>query len=236
TVIGYLERPEDGQLRVIDVSRVKYPLRNNSCILFDALFDQEALGEFNNFQMKGFRQGANPTAMTPSPLKRHLMRSFGLRTLHEYVQKFTDDSKLYVEDGLRAKQNNMSLHCLVYLRRSDVNQAFRLTAFSAKLTTTTDKFKRLVKPKLNADRLYDLLSNAEEAASETVYCWWREDYTKTYHRQLASYSNYVLHARGNGTPDTWPVRYVSSEAINMFLVNLINVFHWLVNGTMKYED
>ncbi|KAF4674097.1 hypothetical protein FOL46_005801 [Perkinsus olseni] len=123
TVIGYLERPEDGQLCVIDVSRVKYPLRNNSCILFDALFDQEALGEFNNFQMKGFRQGANPTAMTPSPLKRHLMRSFGLRTLQEYVQKFADDSKLYVEDGVRSKQNNISLHCLVYLRRSDVDQA-----------------------------------------------------------------------------------------------------------------
>ncbi|KAF4725861.1 hypothetical protein FOZ62_019167, partial [Perkinsus olseni] len=82
TVIGYIDQPQDGQLRVIDVSYVEY--LGNKSVNFIAMFDEEALKAFNSFRIKpsasgsaaGILQLFREQSRDYKSLKRHLMRSF----------------------------------------------------------------------------------------------------------------------------------------------------------------
>ncbi|KAF4749147.1 hypothetical protein FOZ63_029687, partial [Perkinsus olseni] len=95
TVIGYLERPEDERLRVIDVAHVEYPEGTNNFVEFVALFDEEALEEFRGFNMERFSKKEQSAERPSSSLKGHLMRSFGSMILKEYGRKSTTESERY---------------------------------------------------------------------------------------------------------------------------------------------
>ncbi|KAF4694288.1 hypothetical protein FOZ60_008441 [Perkinsus olseni] len=253
TVIGFIEQPEDGQLRVIDVSHVEYP--GNKSILFTAIFDEEALEAFNDF-------GTKPSPGEPrvprsqlfrelrrdyKSLKRHLMRSFGLRSFYECRSILVPDlgaqtstSELLAGVGAGSWTNSTSLRVTFYLNRPNIDGAFRLTAFEGEIATIEDRYNRIVKPKLSVRRLYDLLSNAREAAPEPVRWWWwwqpRENSMKTLVRQLAVYYSYVSEARGSTTLDIWPEEFTSSTLKVDEGYDRIDLFHWLTDGTMKYKD
>ncbi|KAF4706193.1 hypothetical protein FOZ62_017217 [Perkinsus olseni] len=236
TVIGYLERSGDERLRVIDVAHVEYPDGTNNFVEFVALFDEEALEEFRGFNMERFSKKEQSAERPLSSLKGHLMRSFGSMILKEYGRKSTTDSERYAGGRVLITADNVTINCALYLSRPGVNRAFRLSAVRAELAANDDRHRRLVKPKLQVDRLNELLSNADEVLPRRVYCFRRECRLKTRARQLEAYSNYISPPGGKITPDIWPLTYNSSTQYDMFGLHIINIFHWLTNGTMKYKD
>ncbi|KAF4681868.1 hypothetical protein FOZ60_011429 [Perkinsus olseni] len=166
----------------------------------------------------------------------HLERHLGFLPMGKYTRKFTPKSELYAGAGARSWSQEASLLCGFYSSRPDVGKAFSLTGVFAKLSTTKDRYGRgTIKPRLNVSRLYDLLSNAKEAAPKPGHRWWRERPSETLARQLAAYSEYVSEARGNMMAlDIWPASFGDSVTKDGLI--LVDLLHWLMRGSMKYDD
>ncbi|KAF4755741.1 hypothetical protein FOZ63_030649 [Perkinsus olseni] len=143
----------------------------------------------------------------------HLERHLGFLPMGKYTKKFTPKSELYAGAGARSWSQEASLLCGFYLSRPDVGQAFSLTGVFAKLSTAKDGYGRgTIKPRLNVSRLYDLLSNAKEAAPKPGH-----------------------QVRGNMMAlDIWPASFGDSVTKDGLI--LVDLLHWLMRGSMKYDD
>ncbi|KAF4684971.1 hypothetical protein FOZ60_007080 [Perkinsus olseni] len=227
TAIGYVQQPEDGQIRVVDVSWVHYPTKDHEGIAFFALFDEEALRDFNTEHMKDFRQLDPSKGVSAASLKRHLKSSLAFLPGPEYTSNLTPISKFFTGSWATSWSEEASLLSAFYLSRPKVDQAFRLTAVYANLSTTSNRLIRDMKPRLNVTRLYDLLFNAQEAAPRPGRWWWREGTSETLARQLMAYSNYVSEARDDMTAlDIWPAS--SSDSVTEDGLVLVDLLHWLM--------
>ncbi|KAF4736770.1 hypothetical protein FOZ62_018721, partial [Perkinsus olseni] len=235
TAIGYVQQPEDGQIRVVDISWVHYPTKDHEGIAFFALFDEEALRDFNNEHMTDFQLLDPSKGVSATSLKRHLKSSLAFLPGPEYTSNLTPNSKLFTGSWAKSWSEEASLLSAFYLSRPKVDQAFRLTAVYANLSTTRNRQIGDMKPRLNVARLYDLLSNAQEAAPRPGRWWWREGTSETLARQLMAYCNYVSKGRDDmAALDIWPAS--SSDSVTEDGLVLVDLLHWLMSGTMKISS
>ncbi|KAF4743569.1 hypothetical protein FOZ63_032871 [Perkinsus olseni] len=183
--------------------------------------------------MKDFPQLDPSKKVFARSLKMHFERHLFCLLAGTYTRKFTSKSEFYAVAGGRSRNEEESLLFEFYLSRPDAGQAFRLTGVYASLSATKGRYiGGTITPRLNASRLYDLLSNAKEVAPKPGYRWWRERPSETIARQLAAYSKYVSEARGNMMAlDIWPASFGDSVTKDGLI--LVDLLHWLMRGSMK---
>ncbi|KAF4662698.1 hypothetical protein FOL46_005186 [Perkinsus olseni] len=241
TVIGYRKTPGVEKFEVTDVTHLEFnPAWEKPGYKYVILADEDVL--IKNFVnvMRGPRK--NITTQTPPSLKRQLMYRFGRDIWGEFNENNHRSAGMLV-CGLytlfRERQRGRpkrTIRYSIFLTRLKPHEAFRFTALRVALYVHNDTnwWMGTVKPKFNADRLEELLSRSEIAKPDGVDVV-RDSKIKTCTKQILAYSNFISPPGSNIPVDTWPAAYEEAESSSeQYPPHIINIFHWLTNGTTKY--